>query len=115
VTDWLRVFLIFSSLIWIPLIWIILRGEKAGDQEGSYTEPQRMHPDWRSDDPLESGIPGAEVPVFGPTRSTPAAYMDFQTLKHGWTHRDITYYINRFLKGKRKSARAEKEESKPNS
>ena len=109
-TDWLRVFLIFSSLIWIPLIWIKLRGKKAGDQEGSYPEPKRTQPDWRSDDPIESGIPGAELGVFGPSRSTPKTYMDFQTVKHGWTHRDIIYYINRFLKGKRKATLEDKEE-----
>ena len=102
-TDWLRVFLIFSSLIWVPLIWIKLRGKKAGDQEGSYPKPQRTQPDWRSDDPIESGIPGAELPVFGPIRSNPETYIEFQTLKQGWTHRDIIYYINRFLKGKRKA------------
>jgi len=115
VTDWLRVLLIFSSLIWVPLIWIKLRGEKAGDREGDYPEPQRTSPDWRSDDPMESGIPGAELPVFAPIRSNPETYMDFQTLKHGWTHRDITYYRDHFLKKERTSARAEKEETKPNS
>jgi len=109
------VFIILSLPIWAPLIWIKLRGEKAGDREGDYPEPPRTAPDWRSDDPLESGIPGAEAPVYGPVRSNPETYMNFQTLKHGWTHRDITYYINRFLKKKRKSARVEKEKSKPNS
>lgn len=114
-TDWLRVFLILSSLIWVPLIWIRLRGEKAGDREGDYPEPHRKTPDWRSDDPMESGIPGAEAPVYAPVRSDPETYVDFQILKHGWTHRDITYYVNRFLGRKSKSPRAEKEESKPNS
>ena len=109
-TDWLRVFLVFSSIIFVPLIWIKLRGEKAGDQEGSYTEPQRSRPDWRSDDPIESGIPGAEAPVYAPARSNPETYMNFQTLKHGWTHRDITYYRDRCLKRERKSALTEKEE-----
>ena len=109
-TVWLIVFLIFSSLIWVPLIWIKLRGEKAGDQEGSYAEPQRSQPDWRSDDPIESGIPGAELPVFGPIRSNPETYMAFQTLKHGWTHRDITYYRDRFLRRKKKATLEDKEE-----
>jgi len=64
---------------------------------------------------MEVGIPGAELGVFAPTRSSPKTYMDFQTLKHGWTHRDITYYKNRFLKRKRKATLEDKEESKPNS
>jgi len=103
VTDWVTVFLIFSSLIFVPLIWIKLRGKKSGDQEGSYPDPSRPLPDFYSDDPMEMGIPGAELGVFAPTRSSPKTYMDFQTLKHGWTHRDITYYMNRFLGRKRKA------------
>ena len=103
-TDWVTVFLIFSSLILVPLIWIELRGEKAGDQEGSYPDPSRPLPDFHSDDPLEMGLPGAELGVFGPTRSTPQEYIDLQTVKHGWTHRDIIYYLRKFLRKKDQSS-----------
>ncbi len=111
-TDWLRVFLIFSSLIWIPLIWLKLRGEKAGDQEGSYPDPSRPLPDFHSDDPAEMGLPGAELPVFGPVRSNPQTYIDIQTVKHGWTHRDIIYYLRKYLGKEKKSSSVDKKDER---
>ena len=96
-TNWVAVFIILTSMIWVPLIWIKLRGKKAGGQEGTYPSPSRQVPDFHSDDPMEMGLPGAELPVFGPIRSDPKTYIDFQTVKHGWTHRDIMYYLRKYL------------------
>lgn len=109
-TDWVIVFLIFSSLIFVPLIWLKLRGGKAGDQEGSYPDPSRPLPDFHSDDPAEMGLPGAELPVFGPVRSDPQTYIDVQTVKHGWTHRDIIYYLKKFLGKEKKSSLVDKKD-----
>ncbi len=109
-TDWLMLFIILSSPIWVPLIWVKLRGEKAGDREGDYPEPPKTAPDWGSDDPTESGIPGAEAPAYGPVRSDPRTHVDLQTVKHGWTHRDITYYLRKYLGKEKKSSLVDKKD-----
>jgi hypothetical protein len=86
-----RFLLMLVSLIAIPYTWITLRGKKYGDQEGTYPDPSIPLPDWRSDDYLKQGWPGAEASVFGPIRLH-WSYMSFQELKHAWTHRDVTYF-----------------------
>jgi len=91
-------------VILAPFIWLKLRGKKAGDQEGTYPDPSRPLPDIHSDDPAEMGLPGAELPVFGPTRSDPQTYIDVQTVKHGWTHRDIIYYLRKYLGKEKKTS-----------
>jgi hypothetical protein len=79
VTDWLGIFLVLKLII-IPLIWLKLRGEKAGNRKGDYPEPPRISSYWRSYDSMESDIPGVEAPIYAPVRSYPETHVNFLIL-----------------------------------
>ena len=101
--------MVVTAFIGVPATWIAFRGEKAGYQEGTYPDPSvkptpsERFGEFKIDGPL------AELPVYGPTRSSLDYYTDM-TIEREWLHPDILKL--RELQEKRRKE-AEENESKP--
>ncbi len=82
------ILMVFTAFIGVPAAWIILRGEKAGDQDHTYPNkatrptPTEKFGEFKIDGPL------AEAPVYGPTRSS-LDYSTDMTIEREWLHPDI--------------------------
>jgi hypothetical protein len=81
-----RALLIWSSLLLVPLSWILLRGEKYGDPEGGYPDPSTRPPridfgEFQEDGPL------TDLPAYGPSKSS-AGYRTTYLMQREWVHPD---------------------------
>ncbi|MFQ6053775.1 MAG: hypothetical protein ACE5OO_06080 [Candidatus Bathyarchaeia archaeon] len=108
---------ILGSIFIVPFVWAVVRGDRSrGAWEGEYWD--RMAGRFRyidqrvSDAPGEVGFPLAELPMFGPSRSTGGHYMDYLIWKWGWMHRDIAGY-RKSLKEIRVRSREGEERGRP--
>ena len=89
----------FMAFIGVPIMWRVVRGEKAGDQEGTYPTP-RGEPLPRGEfGEFKMDSPAAEAPVLGPSRSS-AGYNWEIMMSREWLHPDILWYKRRFIEGK---------------
>lgn len=100
---------VLGSVFIIPFVWVVFRGEKSGDVwEGEWWDKMAgrfPYIDQRlSDMPDEAGIPLAELPMFGPVKSSPRYYLNYLIWKWGWIHPDFMRYL-RLIKKKRKEKR----------
>lgn len=97
----------FGVFIGIPICWRLIRGDKAGPQDGTYPDKAERplpHEDFGE---FNLDSPGAEASVYGPTRST-GSYDADMMISREWLHPDILWYRKRFLKKDEES-----EEEKP--
>jgi len=96
----------FMAFIGGPIMWRIVREEKAGDQDGTYPTPPRQPLPRGEFGEFKMDSPAAEAPVFGPSRSS-AGYNWEIMMSREWLHPDILWYKRRFIEEKE-----EKEENK---
>lgn len=105
-----RFLLILLSLVVVPYSW--LRGEKAGDQEGSYPDPAEPHAFGEYGEFREDG-PRAELLAFGPVRSSDgyrAAYL----MQREWVHPDF-YRLRKSWERRRQRAEEERKKGQTQS
>jgi len=101
----------FTAFIGAPAVWIIFRGDKAGDQEHTYPDqavrptPSEKFGTFKIDGPL------AEAPVYGPTRSS-ASYYTAITTEREWLHPDILKLRELQAERRRKAEEKERFEEK---
>lgn len=88
----------FMAFIGVPVMWRILREEKAGDQEGTYPEPSGETPSEKFGE-FNLDTPAAEAPIFGLSRSRPG-YNAQYLINREWLQSDILWYKRRFLEEK---------------
>lgn len=93
------ILLVFAAFIGVPICWKLLRGEKAGPQEGTYPDQAKRPLPHEEFGEFNLDSPDAEVPIFGPSRSS-AEYNKFMLVSREWLHPDILWFRRRFLKKK---------------
>jgi len=103
------ILMVFTAFIGAPAVWIIFRGDKAGDQEHTYLDQATRPTPSEEFGEFKIDGPGAEAPVYGPTRSTADYYTDM-TIEREWLHPDILK-LRELQKERRREAK--KKESKP--
>ena len=104
-----RALLIWSSLLIVPLSWILLRGEKHGDPEGGYPDPSTRPPRIDFGVFQEDG-PIADLPAYGPSKSS-AGYRATYLMQREWVHPDWLR-LRESWQRKRKKADEKKERTK---
>jgi len=82
------VLMVLTAFIGVPAVWIIFRGDKAGGQEHTYPDQSVRPTPSEKFGTFKIEGPGAEAPVFGPSRST-AGYYTSITMEREWLHPDI--------------------------
>ena len=98
--------LFFSALILVPYLYRKLMPDEPGIIEGDYpVEKSEVSSKFGEFDP--SDLPGADMPVFGPSRSSPGMYVGMD-VENEWLHPDVL--LNRKLL-KEKREHAEKEQA----
>ena len=87
--------LFFSALILVPWIYSKLRPNEPPIKEGDYplkeTKISTSFGEFKTSD-----LPGADMPVFGPSMSTASRYTEMEIQKE-WIHPDIARYRKRWL------------------
>jgi hypothetical protein len=83
---------ILALFLLLPPLWLILRGEKAGDPEGELWERMKRE---------ETDAPRAEGGPYAPSRTTATRYLSFLIWRYGWRHRDWRYYEKRIKESRR--------------
>gem|GEM_PF-2145721 len=83
--------ILFTALVAVPVCWNVLRGEKAGGQEHTYKDPSIRPTPTEEFGEFKIEGPGAEVPIYGPTRSTDRFYTGLM-INREWLHPDIIWY-----------------------
>ena len=104
-----RALLIWSSLLIVPLSWILLRGEKYGDPEGGYPDPSTRPPRIDFGVFQEDGSI-TDLPAYGPSKSS-AGYRATYLMQREWVHPDWLR-LRESWQRKRKKAEKEKERAK---
>lgn len=98
--------LFFTALILVPYLYKRLRPNEPPILEGTYPETKSealsKHGDFDSGD-----LPGADLPVFGPSMSTPGRYVEME-VENEWLHPDVS--LNRELLKKKAEEKEEEEE-----
>lgn len=88
-TDYMTLLAILSSMIMVPLIWLKLRGEKAGDPEGGYPDPTiRPYPSEKFGEFKGEGLSPSDLPVFGLSRSGTISRVLFYATRVAASRRD---------------------------
>ena len=92
--------LCFSALILVPWLYSKIRPSEGPIKEGNYPiEKTEINTEFGEFD--SSDLPKADMPMFGPSMSTPHRYAEMEIQKE-WVHPDITRYRKRW-KEKRES------------
>lgn len=92
----------FGAFIGIPVCWRLLRGDKAGPQDGTYPDKSERPLPHEEFGEFNLDGPSAEASVLGPSRST-GEYDADMMISREWLHPDILWYRKRFLKNKENS------------
>ena len=84
----------FTALVLVPWIYSKLRPNEPSIKEGNYPlDKTKITPEFGEFD--SSNLPGADMPMFGPSMSTAGRYTDMEIQKE-WVHPDILRYRERW-------------------
>lgn len=85
--------LMFTALILVPLVYKRLRPNEPSILEGGYPE-KKSQASSKFGEFKTSDLPGADLPAFGTSNSTPLRYLEMET-ENVWIHPDIQRQMKR--------------------